>query len=68
MTARGRDKRGGERGQILAMMVISLIALTLAAIVLLRSLSASRAHRLNLEARQKHLYAAESADTDEEPE
>ena len=27
MTARGRDKRGGERGQILAMMVISLIAL-----------------------------------------
>src|SRR2546422_611124 len=27
MTARGRDKRDGERGQILAMMVISLIAL-----------------------------------------
>jgi len=27
MTARGRDKRDGERGQILAMMVISLLAL-----------------------------------------
>src|SRR5438876_12353068 len=27
MTARGRDERGGERAQILAMMVISLIAL-----------------------------------------
>jgi len=27
MTVRGRDKRRGERGQILAMMVISLIAL-----------------------------------------
>src|SRR5437899_1061268 len=27
MTARGRDKRHGERGQILAMMVISLMAL-----------------------------------------
>jgi len=41
--------------------VISILALTLAAIVLLRNLNASRYKRLELEARRRELYAKEQA-------
>lgn len=41
---------------------ISLLALVVAAMVLLRMLNVSRLERLQLEAKQRQLYAAESAD------
>lgn len=41
---------------------ISLLALMLAAVVLLRTLGTSRMERLKLEAKQRRLYAAESGD------
>ncbi len=42
--------------------IISLLALVLAAITLLRTLGTSRMQRLRLEAKRRKLFAAESAD------
>ncbi len=64
----GRTLFQNNNTLLIAGWIVSLVALTLAAGVLLRTLNTQRARRLKLEARQRELYAAHGEEGDSPPE